>query len=102
MKYPIITVDGKKISMKKLTVEDWVEMAEVYDEIQAITQNSVKFIELHCKMIEMAFELTREEINKMSIEDIIPIYVDITVALKEVLTSKFEGDEKKSLTETEI
>ena len=102
MNNPVITIGEKKIEMKKLTVGDWSEMADIYDKVQATTQSSVEFIRLHCKMLEIAFGLTQEEINNLPAEDIVPIYVDITVALKDILTVKLQDEEKKRFTETLI
>lgn len=102
MKNPVITIGDKKFEMKKLTVGDWAEMAAIWDEINAQSQDNVEFIKLHSKMLEMAFGLTQEEVYSLPAEDIIPIYVEITVALKEMLVVKFSDDEKKSLTEPAI
>lgn len=95
MKNPKININGKEIEMKKLTVEDWVEMAEVYDTLEQGTSTNVEFMKLHSKMLELAFGLTYDDLKTMPAGEIVPIYVDITVALKDILVSHLNGDEKK-------
>lgn len=98
MNNPKITINGKEIEMKKLTVNDWLEMAAIYDKINTPNANSVEFMQLHCTMLELAFGISQDEIKALPADEIVPTYVNITIALKDILTARINDDEKKSVT----
>ena len=95
-----ITINGKEFELKKITVGEWLEMAKIYDEIETTDSTNVGYIEKRCRVIELAFGLTQEEIKNLPAEEVIPLYLQSTKLIQESILSKLS--EKKSEIENPV
>lgn len=89
MTTPKITINGKEILMKNLSVNDWIELAKIYDNINTEKSN-LEFMINRCKNISIAFDIPIEELQKLPAEDILPIYNEVTNVFNDILTKKIE------------